>query len=96
MAAMSKTQPDHEPGPDEPGHAPAAHGLHHPGDLADEAHGPDDHGETHGHDDHAHAADALGPVDVRAWSALAIGVGAGLLVALCLIITTTLLAATPG
>jgi hypothetical protein len=96
MAAMSKTETGHEPSPDELGHAPAAHGLHHPGDLADEAHGSDDHGETHGHDDHAHAAEALGPVDVWAWGALAIGVSAGLLVALCLVITTTLLAATPG
>jgi hypothetical protein len=84
----------HTPSPDELGHADADHGLHHPGDLADEAHGTDDHGETHGHDDHAHSIEALGPVDVRAWGALAIGVGAGLLVVLCLVITTRLLATT--
>jgi hypothetical protein len=95
MAAMSKTQPGHEPSPDELEHASADHGLHHPGDLADEAHGPDDHGEEHGHDDHAHGADALGPVDVQAWGALAIGAGAGLLVAICLIISTALLVQTP-
>lgn len=49
----------------------------------------------HGHDDHAHAGGTLGPVDVRAWGALAIGAGAGLLVAACLVITTQLLVATP-
>ena len=89
---MSETRTSHEPSPDERAHGSADHGLHHPGDLVDEAHGPDDHGETHGHDDHAHGVDALGPVDVVAWGALALGLGAGLLVALCLVITTTLLA----
>jgi len=84
----------HTPSSDELAHAAADHGLHHPGDLADEAHGPDDHGETHGHDDHAHGVETLGPVDVRAWGALALGVGAGLLVALCLVITTRLLVTT--
>jgi hypothetical protein len=91
---MSKTKTSHEPSPDELAHADADHGLHHPGDLAGEAHGPDDHGETDGHDDHAHEAEALGPVDVVAWGALALGVAAGLLVVLCLVITTRLLAAT--
>jgi hypothetical protein len=89
---MSKTQTSHEPSPDELAHGSGDHGLHHPGDLTDEVHGVDDHGETHGHDDHAHAAEALGPVDVQAWGALAVGVAAGLLVALCLIITTLLVA----
>ena len=91
---MSKSKTTHEPSPDELAHADADHGLHHPGDLADEAHGTGDHGETHGHDDHAHGEEALGPVDVQAWGALALGVGAGLLVVLCLVITTRLLAAT--
>ena len=91
---MSDSKTSHTPSPDELAHADADHGLHHPGDLADEAHGTDDHGETHGHDDHAHRVEALGPVDVRAWGALAIGVGAGLLVVLCLVITTRLLATT--
>jgi hypothetical protein len=84
----------HDPSPDELAHAGADHGLHHPGDLADEAHGADDHGETHGHDDHAHGGETLGPVDVRAWGALGVGVAAGLLVVLCLLITTRLLVAT--
>jgi hypothetical protein len=87
------SQTPHEPSSDELAHASTDHGLHHPGDLADEAHGPDDHGETHGHDDHAHGVEALGPVDVRAWGALVLGIGAGLLVVLCLVITTRLLAA---
>ena len=83
---MSKTKTGHEPSPDELEHGAADRG-HHPGDLADEAHGPDDHGETHGHDDHAHAGEALGPIDVQAWGAFAIGIGAGLLVVLCLVIS---------
>ena len=46
-----------------------------------------------GHDDrHGHGGEALGPVDVQAWGALILGVAAGLVVALCLVITTTLLA----
>jgi len=88
---MTKTETSHEPSPDELAHASPDHGLQ-AGDLADEAHGPDDHGETDGHDDHAHGADTLGPVDVQAWGALALGLGAGLLVVLCLVITTRLLA----
>ncbi|HLO36794.1 MAG TPA: hypothetical protein VK194_11955 [Candidatus Deferrimicrobium sp.] len=91
---MSTTQTSHEPSPDELDHAAAGHALHHPGDLADEAHGPDDHGDTHGHDDHAHGADSLGPVDVQRWGALALGLGAGLLVALCLVVTISLLSTT--
>lgn len=55
-----------------------------------------DHAPTGSHDDHendhAHGDEALGPVDVRAWGALILGVAAGLVVALCLVITTTLLA----
>jgi len=97
---MSKGNASHEPGSSEPGSdeqvsAADGQGLHQPGDLADETHGPDDHGETHGHDDHAHGGDALGPVDTRAWGALAVGVGAGLLVAWCLVISTALLSSTP-
>ncbi len=88
---MSKTQTSHEPSPDELKHA-SADGVHHPGDIAGEAHGADDHGETDGHDDHAHDGDALGPVDVPAWGALALGIGAALLVVLCLVISTRLLA----
>lgn len=45
----------------------------------------DDHGGDHGHDDHGHEAMALGPVDVQAWGAAAVGVAFGLLVVLALI-----------
>ena len=48
--------------------------------------------DNDGHDDHAHGGETLGPIDVRAWGALVLGVAAGLVVALCLLITTTLLA----
>jgi hypothetical protein len=62
---------------------------------AELVHAAADHAEPYGHDDHAHGADTIGPVDVRAWGALALGVAAGLLIVLCLVITTTLLATTP-
>lgn len=55
----------------------------HAGEAMVGPHGsPDDHGGDHGHDDHAHAGDGqLGPVDVAAWGAGAIGILAGLAVA---------------
>ena len=81
-----KTQTSHEPTPDEQAHAPSGE-LHHPGDIAGEDHGPDDHGETHGHDDHAHAEEALGPVDTARWGAFLVGIAAGLLVVICLVMT---------
>jgi hypothetical protein len=87
---MTQTQSSHEPSPDEVADAGADGGLHHPGDLPGEAHGPDDHGEGHGHDDHAHASEDLGPIDVQAWGALLIGVAAGLVIVLCMVLTTTL------
>jgi hypothetical protein len=90
MPAMAKTQTSHEPTPDEQAHGTSE--AHHPGDIAGEAHGPDDHGETHGHDDHAHGEEALGPVDTARWGAFLVGIGAALFVVLCLVITTTLLA----
>ena len=37
-------------------------------------HATDDHGEDHGHDDHAHAEEPLGPIDVWAWGAGALGI----------------------
>jgi hypothetical protein len=80
MHGMSETQTSHEPGPDELARA------------ADAGHAADDHGDGHGHDDSAHEAEALGPVDVQAWGALAIGVAAGLVIVLCLFLTTTVLA----
>jgi hypothetical protein len=87
-----ETETHHEPSPDEIEHAERGE-LHHPGDLAGEAHGADDHGEGHGHDDHAHAEDALGPVDTARWGAFALGVGAGLVVAICLILTVAVIGA---
>ena len=87
---MSKSQTSHEPSPDDGVHGPAGRDGHRPGDVADEPHGVADHGEDHGHDDHAHGSEALGPVDVRAWAALGVGVAAGLLVAVCLVITRML------
>jgi hypothetical protein len=50
-------------------------------------HGTGDHGDDHGHDDHAHGGEeALGPLDPWAWGAGLIGIGAGLIVAICLVI----------
>ena len=85
---MSDTQTSHEPSPDESAHADVDRGGHHPGDIAGEAHGVDDHGEDHGHDDHAHPSEALGPVDIQAWAALLVGIAAGLVIVLCLVLTT--------
>ncbi len=66
-------------------HAPDAAG--HPGAIA--PHATDDHGADHGHDDHAHGEDErLGPVDVRAWGAGALGIGLGLIVAVCFMLAT--------
>jgi ABC-type nickel/cobalt efflux system permease component RcnA len=91
-APMSEpTQTSHERTADE-----AVHGtreVHHPGDIAGEEHGQDDHGETHGHDDHAHPSEALGPVDVAAWGAFVVGLAAGLLIAICLVLTIAVIGA---
>lgn len=44
---------------------------------------PDDHGEDHGHDDHAHGdGEPLGPLNMAAWGAGALGIVLGLVVAL--------------
>ena len=80
MHRMSETQTSHEPGPDELARAD------------DAGHAADDHGEAHGHNDSAHGGETLGPVDVQAWGALAIGIAAGLVIVLCLVLTTTVLA----
>ena len=40
------------------------------------------------HDAHADAADALGPIDVFAWGAGALGVALGLVVAACFVLAT--------
>jgi hypothetical protein len=88
---MSNKQTGHGPSPDELAHGAADQGLHHPGDIPDEAHGPDDHGADHGHDDHAHPSEALGPIDTQAWTALLVGIAAGLLIVLCLVLTTSVI-----
>lgn len=57
-------------------------------DAAVAHHATDDHGDDHGHDDHAHDAESLGPVDVAAWGAGALGVLMGLAVALAFYVAT--------
>ena len=76
MSGMSETQTSHEPGPEELSHVDAV------------GHAADGHA---GDDDGAHGEEALGPVDVQAWGALLIGVGAGLVIAFVLLATTTLI-----
>lgn len=51
-------------------------------------HATNDHGDVHGHDDHAHGEEALGPIDVRAWGAGALGVALGIVVTVCFIFAT--------
>ena len=53
-------------------------------------HATDDHGGDHGHDDHAHEGDdgTLGPIDVYAWGAGALGVAIGAVIAICLVAAT--------
>ena len=55
-------------------HTPPAHDDPH--------HQADDHGADHGHQDNAHgeahAAEALGPVDITRWGAAVLGVVLGL------------------
>jgi hypothetical protein len=54
------------------------------------AHEPDDAGHGHaGHDEHGEHEAARGPIDWAAWGAGALGVGAGLVVAVCLYIATS-------
>jgi hypothetical protein len=45
----------------------------------------------HDADDQGHGSDVLGPVDVEAWGAVLIGVAAGLVIVLCLVLTTSIL-----
>ncbi len=52
------------------------------------AHEPDD--ASHGHAGHDEHATALGPIDWAAWGAGILGVGAGLVVAFCLYVSTSL------
>jgi hypothetical protein len=61
----------------------------HAGDAP--AHEPDDAGHGHGgHDEDGEHAATLGPIDWAAWGAGILGVGAGLVVAVCLYVATTL------
>jgi hypothetical protein len=62
---------------DAPGHAGAV-----------DHHQTDDHGDDHGHDDHGHAEEPLGPIDVAAWGAGAIGVLVGVVTAACFALAT--------
>jgi hypothetical protein len=52
----------------------------------------DDHGGDHGHDDHAHGpeAEALGPLDGRAWGAGILGILLGLAVAAAFLVSNGL------
>jgi hypothetical protein len=59
--------------------------------MVGETHGVGDHGGDHGHDDHAHGSEALGPVDTARWGAFVLGVAAGLLVVLCLVLTVAVI-----
>jgi hypothetical protein len=50
----------------------------------------DEHGtDEHGQDDHAHGAEELGPIDVQAWGAFVVGIAAGLVIVLCLVLSTS-------
>jgi hypothetical protein len=60
-----------------------------PDEHATDDHAPDDHG-------HGHGADALGPIDVAAWGAGALGVALGLAVAFCFVVATSLMSSAPG
>jgi hypothetical protein len=72
MASMAE-RPDPQPDPHSSEDMVGPHGS------------AEDHGGDHGHDDHAHGGTTLGPVDVQAWGALAVGVVLGLVVVFALI-----------
>jgi hypothetical protein len=74
MAAMSDLAHDDHPPEREPDDAGHQHG----------------HEEHAGHDEHGEHAEPLGPVDWAAWGAGILGIGAGLVVALCLYVATSL------
>jgi hypothetical protein len=66
----------------------AAHGHDDHADTSHAApdHAADDHGD--GHDDgHGHGGEALGPIDVRAWGAAALGIVGALVVSAVLLVT---------
>lgn len=71
-----------------------AHGDDTPGHVGAVAHHlTDDHGDDHGHDDHAHGEEPLGPIDVAAWGAGALGVLVGVVIAACFALATGALGA---
>lgn len=84
---MSTTQTSHEPDPRELEHVAAQSDDH-----VGAAHVTGHDAVKAGHDEHGHGSETLGPVDVRAWGALALGIAAGLVVVLCLLITNSLVA----
>lgn len=47
-----------------------------------------DHSDDHAHDDHAHDEEPLGPIDLAAWGAGALGIVIGVIVALCFALAT--------
>lgn len=59
----------------------------HEADESGHAHGHEEHG---GHDEHADHGVPLGPVDWAAWGAGVLGAAAGLAVAVCLYVATSL------
>ena len=65
----------------EPGHAA--------GDAHDGAvHDAPDHGSDRGHDDHGHAEEPLGPIDVWAWGAGALGIAVAAIMVVVFAIAT--------
>jgi hypothetical protein len=48
--------------------------------------------DEHGHDEHGHDEEPLGPIDLAAWGAGALGVALGLVVALCFVLATAQIA----
>lgn len=50
-------------------------------------HATDEHAtdDVHGHDDHGRGGSEVGPIDVQAWGAFAVGIAFGLVVVLALI-----------
>jgi hypothetical protein len=65
--------------PHDPAHEPQVEAMPHGAAHDVDVHGEEDHDST-----------TLGPVDVEAWLAAALGVALGLIVALCLVIAVSL------
>lgn len=51
------------------------------------------HDEGPGHDGHGHAEEPLGPIDIQAWGAGALGVVIGLAVTACFVLATSVIGA---